>query len=330
MENGKRKGIENPFALKVGQVFTGFGVGCGIGIGVGRPLNLGIYKIICSIFKSIATRNYFSCSESRSYSTSIPMARNANDNNTNRAIPVIDQVMRATSGATVAFSGIGQHTNKFIRKIGLKSIEAGVGCGVGFGHGFGVGVALKPGAVNNIQACLMQGVTVIMKKLKIIPDLSFAGKIALPDSVGSSVREASETAGKAFQDQMGSGMQLASKSAEKVYQNPFGKSMHKASQTATGAFTANRSDTVMGNFPQVGAPHLMDKTGSNEEVGKLQSENQTLQMLLRHQEILEELKEENKIFRKILVEELNVSPDRLHKSKTGLQQEAKRMLSRMR
>ncbi|MCL7037959.1 hypothetical protein MKW94_009987 [Papaver nudicaule] len=33
--------VENPFALKVGQVFTGFGVGCGVGIGVGRPLNLG-------------------------------------------------------------------------------------------------------------------------------------------------------------------------------------------------------------------------------------------------------------------------------------------------
>lgn len=33
--------LENPFTLKVGQVFTGFGFGCGIGIGVGRPINLG-------------------------------------------------------------------------------------------------------------------------------------------------------------------------------------------------------------------------------------------------------------------------------------------------
>lgn len=37
--------IENPFTLKVGQVFTGFGIGCGIGIGVGRPLNLGLPSI---------------------------------------------------------------------------------------------------------------------------------------------------------------------------------------------------------------------------------------------------------------------------------------------
>lgn len=37
----QRMRMENPFTLKVGQVFTGFGIGCGIGIGVGRPLNLG-------------------------------------------------------------------------------------------------------------------------------------------------------------------------------------------------------------------------------------------------------------------------------------------------
>lgn len=33
----------NPFTLKVGQVFTGFGIGCGVGIGVGRPINLGTH-----------------------------------------------------------------------------------------------------------------------------------------------------------------------------------------------------------------------------------------------------------------------------------------------
>ncbi|KAH9316205.1 hypothetical protein KI387_024832, partial [Taxus chinensis] len=254
MESGRGKRIENPFALKVGQVFTGFGVGCGVGIGVGRPLNLG-------------------------------------------AIPMIDQVMRATSGATAAFSGIGQQTNKFMRKLGLKSIEAGVGCGVGFGHGFGAGVALKPGAAQNIQASLMRGLMIIMQKLKITPDLSFAGKFALPESVSSSMRIASETAGKALQDPMGSSMQLASQTAgkalqdplgssvqlasqtaEKVSHNPLGKSMKKASQTATGAFATNTPDTVIGNFLQGTAPQVTNKMRSNEEVGGLQSENQILQM----------------------------------------------------
>lgn len=41
--------IENPFTLKVGQVFTGFGVGCGVGIGVGRPINLGTLSQFLSI-----------------------------------------------------------------------------------------------------------------------------------------------------------------------------------------------------------------------------------------------------------------------------------------
>ncbi|XP_071691043.1 uncharacterized protein [Rutidosis leptorrhynchoides] len=38
--------MKNPFTLKVGQVFTGFGVGCGLGIGVGRPLNLGAIPVL--------------------------------------------------------------------------------------------------------------------------------------------------------------------------------------------------------------------------------------------------------------------------------------------
>jgi hypothetical protein len=42
-------GIENPFTLKVGQVFTGFGIGCGVGIGVGRPLNLGTFLLFSSL-----------------------------------------------------------------------------------------------------------------------------------------------------------------------------------------------------------------------------------------------------------------------------------------
>lgn len=33
--------VENPFSLKVAQVFTGFGIGCGVGIGIGRPIYLG-------------------------------------------------------------------------------------------------------------------------------------------------------------------------------------------------------------------------------------------------------------------------------------------------
>jgi hypothetical protein len=36
--------MENPFSVKVLQVFTGAGVGCGVGVGVGRPIYLGNYR----------------------------------------------------------------------------------------------------------------------------------------------------------------------------------------------------------------------------------------------------------------------------------------------
>ena len=36
--------MENPFSVKVLQVFTGAGVGCGVGLGVGRPIDLGNNK----------------------------------------------------------------------------------------------------------------------------------------------------------------------------------------------------------------------------------------------------------------------------------------------
>ncbi|CAN1259170.1 hypothetical protein LINPERPRIM_LOCUS10089 [Linum perenne] len=122
--------MENPFALKVGQVFTGFGIGCGVGIGHGRPINLG-------------------------------------------ALPMVNQVLSATRGATDAFSGVTRQVNNALRKVGAKNIQVGVGCGIGFGHGFGVGmlfpvylnvqsagIAVKPGVLQKIQACLLGGIGV--------------------------------------------------------------------------------------------------------------------------------------------------------------------------
>jgi hypothetical protein len=44
--------IENPFAFKALQVFTGFGVGCGVGIGSGAPLNLGSIPMVGEIMNS--------------------------------------------------------------------------------------------------------------------------------------------------------------------------------------------------------------------------------------------------------------------------------------
>ncbi|XVF51834.1 hypothetical protein PTKIN_Ptkin04bG0216100 [Pterospermum kingtungense] len=53
----QRKGLEgirleNPFTLKVGQVFTGFGIGCGVGIGVGRPINMGAIPMLGQVMSA--------------------------------------------------------------------------------------------------------------------------------------------------------------------------------------------------------------------------------------------------------------------------------------
>ncbi|GFP97263.1 hypothetical protein PHJA_001870400 [Phtheirospermum japonicum] len=53
-KRGMNMKMENPFTLKVGQVFTGFGIGCGVGIGVGRPLNLGALPVLSQVM--VATR----------------------------------------------------------------------------------------------------------------------------------------------------------------------------------------------------------------------------------------------------------------------------------
>lgn len=91
------------------------------------------------------------------------------------AIPVPNQVMVATRGATDAFSNVGRHVNNSVgfpnicclddlvtsvvasfptflcpcwsylqlRNLRAKNLEAGIGSGVGFGHGVGAGKYLN-------------------------------------------------------------------------------------------------------------------------------------------------------------------------------------------
>ncbi|KAB1216021.1 hypothetical protein CJ030_MR4G008905 [Morella rubra] len=156
--------IENPFTLKVGQVFTGFGIGCGIGIGMGRPINLG-------------------------------------------ALPMLNQVMSATSGASDAFSGVSRHVNDSLRKLGAKNIEAGIGCGVGIGHGFGVGLAVKPAVLHQIQSYLVQAMAKMMLKFGVAPNLPI-GQGVLPASMQSGISMMNQSIN---QNPVGSIMELGTK-----------------------------------------------------------------------------------------------------------------------
>ncbi|XP_004511729.1 uncharacterized protein [Cicer arietinum] len=264
-------GIENPFTLKVGQVFTGFGIGCGVGIGVGRPLNLG-------------------------------------------AIPMLNQVMSATRGATDAFSGVSRHVNTSLRKLGARNIEVGVGCGVGFGHGFGAGLAVKPGVLNQIQSCFVVTMTKMMMKFGLTPSLPFS-QGAFPASLQSATSTVSP----------GSMMQLATKSADQASQGlagsqpmNIGSAFDKTVIKDTSVDTAfgSRTEQVLNNFLQ--NPLLKGEGGApGEAAGRLITENKILQMVLKHQQIIEELVEENEKLRQILVEELKVPSSKLEASSSG-------------
>ncbi|CAI9095655.1 OLC1v1031653C3 [Oldenlandia corymbosa var. corymbosa] len=258
--------LENPFSVKVGQVFTGFGIGCGIGIGVGRPINLA-------------------------------------------AIPMLNQVMGAARGATDAFSGVGRHVNSSLRKFGAKNIEAGIGCGVGFGHGFGVGLAIKPGVVHQLQSCLMQTMANVIERLGMSPSLPaiqgvFPGGLSMGNepSISSPVGTIASIAKKApcNMPDGSHGEGTAILSHETV-----------ASRISPSASTySSRTEKVVGTFLESSLLKEEEKE-VNGLAEQLRSENNLLQMVLRHQRVIEELMEENKKLHKILVEDLKISPDRL-------------------
>lgn len=299
--NQQRMRIENPFTLKVGQVFTGFGIGCGVGIGVGRPINMG-------------------------------------------AIPVVNQVMGATRGATDAFSGVGRHVNDALRKLGAKNIEAGIGCGVGFGHGFGVGLAVKPGVVQKIQYCIIQTTTKMMMKFGILPNIPI-GKDIIPPSLSSTVQGIippslsstgqgilspslqsgmSMTNEPSSQNTTGSVLQLATKLVEQTSYGLAGDATSNTGSTS-GASTSKSSQgtSLVSQTGKVVTNILHDLTSTeggnevNELAERLRSENNMLHVILNHEQIIQELKEENEKLRQVLVEDLNIPPCKLQTSNSS-------------
>ncbi|CAL9206828.1 unnamed protein product [Musa hybrid cultivar] len=257
--------VENPFSLKVAQVFTGFGIGCGVGIGIGRPIYLG-------------------------------------------AIPAVQQVLAAARGATDAFSGVGRHVNGSLKKLGLKNIEVGIGCGVGIGHGFGVGIALKPGVVNRIQNCFGEVMGKIMMNLGSIPGLSSVQGI-IPSPGQNSINLLNGTpVGNA---------QVSTLRYSTYDERPAEEATnisHASKETLSEKSVTNRTEKVINNFMQ--DPLFKDAEVKLSEVaGDLRLENNVLQILLKHQQVIEELIEENQILRQILAEDFKVPLSKLQAKK---------------
>ncbi|CAM6067718.1 unnamed protein product [Sphagnum tenellum] len=79
-------------------------------------------------------------------------------------IPGISGVMSAAQGATRRIGG-SHHVQSLIRRVGIKNLQAGIGCGVGIGHGFGVGIALKPGVAQQAVHLFQEAVSVLKNKM---------------------------------------------------------------------------------------------------------------------------------------------------------------------
>ncbi|GJM91484.1 hypothetical protein PR202_ga07860 [Eleusine coracana subsp. coracana] len=259
--------MENPFSVKVLQVFTGFGVGCGVGIGVGRPIYLGM-------------------------------------------IPGLQQVMSATRGATDAFSGVTRHVNSAMRTAGLRNIEAGIGCGVGIGHGFGIGIALKPRVLHEIQSLFGEVMSKFTSRLKDTPGESSASN---PTARSLSSNQQSHT---------GMPMDLDSNTAERSFNHTTSNEVSRGQPTHVlhgqhvappEALPGTRTEQVISNFLQ--SPLFQNDSkldfSSKDASGNLHGMDNVLQLVIKHQRIIEELREENENLRQILVEELKVSPTKL-------------------
>ncbi|XP_020586238.1 uncharacterized protein LOC110028644 [Phalaenopsis equestris] len=261
--------MENPFSLKFGQVFTGFGVGCGIGVGVGRPIYFG-------------------------------------------AIPVLQPVLSATSGATDALSGVVRHANDSLKKIGMKGIEAGIGCGVGIGHGFGVGIALKPWVFQQIQTSITESVMKIMMNMGIAPNLSSV-KNFIPVSTQSGILtsniqtfssgplDPSRTMQNTFQHSRSVG------SIHREIDSNISGQKDNFSSTLPGS----RTEKVVDNFLQSSAFKNEAEAELIEGARNLRTENNLLQLLLKHQEMIERLADQNQKLHKVLIEDLKIPPDKL-------------------
>lgn len=223
--------LQNPFSLRVGQVFTGFGVGCGIGIGVGSPLPLNL-----------------------------------------RDVPGLSNV--ASAGAS-SLGSVRHHMQNLVKKLGIKNVQAGVGCGVGLGHGFGIGVTLKPGVVQQLKHLVEQGLLAINERMQ-----SVAGSSNVEGEVNDN------TIGKRALDE--------------------GKILPEMSFSKSSTSGKLLGD-VLSNSPAAATKAEQGQESMHGEVDRLQTENRILLTLLTHQEQIDVLKKENAALKHALAEERDCS-----------------------
>ncbi|KFK22386.1 hypothetical protein AALP_AAs42393U000500 [Arabis alpina] len=202
------------------------------------------------------------------------------------SIPMVGEVMSAARGATNAFSGATHHVNDALWKLGAKNIKAGVGCGVGFGHGFGVGIAVKPSAIHKLQASVMGTASDLMAKLGRTRETT------------SSEEEIEDPASQSLTE-------------HKKHVDTKASFKNSAGSSTESRTFGSRTEKVISSFLDNPILKQPDTAAEERQVTQLESESLMLQMVLKHQKLIDEVMEENEKLRRIIIEDLKVSPEKL-------------------
>ncbi|MCO5597874.1 hypothetical protein L7F22_051959 [Adiantum nelumboides] len=182
------------------------------------------------------------------------------------AVPVLGSVAGESIGY---FRSWKPHVDSLGKKLGVKNIQAGVGCGIGVGHGFGIGITLKPGTVQQLKHLMEQAFYSVNERLK-----SFSGSSGPDEGISNKDRTLTVSEGKTLPDI------LSPKGLASI--QSLGSSVQSNSLAAT-----------KGQFTQ---------EPTHGEVIRLQTENTMLLTLLRHQEQIESLAKENAALKQALAE----------------------------
>ncbi|KAK7367732.1 hypothetical protein VNO80_09750 [Phaseolus coccineus] len=203
-------------------------------------------------------------------------------------MPMLDQVMSLTKGATDGISSVSQQANTSLRMLGTSSAQGAVGYGIGFRHGFGLGISMRSG-VDKLQS----GVVESMTKMTGLPGLPF-GQGALP--MPETSKNAQLATKSADQISAGSMMQQATKTFDQISQESV---MQLANKSVN-----QLSQGLVGSQPTKIGSAFDSKT---EKAGLMRAENKLLQTVMKQRQIIDELKEENaKLCQILQVKDLKV------------------------
>ncbi|KAL1830023.1 hypothetical protein ACET3Z_008435 [Daucus carota] len=238
-------------------------------------------------------------------------------------VPAVTQVI-------VAAKGVTDPLVQSIRKFGESNFEAGKRPDLSFGpfgHDFGSnfrnnsgarGSSAKPGVVHKIQSCFSE----LMMKFAIAQKISGVHSI-LPASLKSGINILNDPKDKFSIGTITEMTKSVPESISQLSLSQNGKSQTVPSKTSAlkglplegpyGSRAQKVIDSFRNNPAFSGEENKVPNDKPQQNAERLESEK-LLNMVLKHQQVIEELLEENTKLREIMVEDLKISPSKLQGS----------------